>query len=52
MRFAQDDSFRCCLPYGIVHFNFHDRSELTSIFTSSYPSLLAVLVTLSVTSSI
>ena len=38
MRFAQDDSFGFCLPYSIVHFNFHERSELTSIITSSFTS--------------
>ena len=42
MRFAQDDSFGFCLPYSIVHFNFHERSELTSIFTSIFTSETSV----------
>ena len=32
--FVLDDSFGCCMAYGIVHFNFHERSEFTSILTS------------------
>ena len=29
-----DDSIGGCIVFGIVLFNFHERSELTSILTS------------------
>ena len=32
--------------YGIVHFNFLERSELTSIFTSDFTSESSVINTL------
>ena len=50
MRFAQDDSFGFCLPYSIVHFNFHERSELTSIFTSDFTSIFTSIFTSDFTS--
>ena len=40
--FVLDDSFGCEETIGIVLFNFHERSELTSTFTSILTSEISI----------